>query len=217
MARLRYNDLGEWTRRCAARTARSAVGLGLDAQRRRRTFKENRPMQRLATLATILMMAVACGDSPTEPSDPNTGPLVFTASLSAANEVPPVTNAEANARGLATITMKVTRTAATGAVSGGGTVDFSVQLTGFPNNSTAILAHVHRAVAGSIGPVVLDTGRTPLTPFSLPTGTGTLTVSAVAITQALATEIAGNPAGFYFDVHSPINPEGVVRGQMVRQ
>ena len=175
-------------------------------------------MKRLATLATILMLTLACGnDGPTEPSNPNTGPIVFTAPLSAANEVPPVTNAEANARGLATITMNVTRNPATGAVTAGGTMDFSVQLTGFPNNSSAILAHVHRAVAGSIGPVVLDTGRTPVTPFSLPTGTGTLTVNAVAITQALATEIAGNPAAFYFDVHSPINPEGVVRGQLGRQ
>jgi hypothetical protein len=175
-------------------------------------------MRRLATLATLLMLTLACGnDSPTEPSNPNTGPLVFIAQLSAANEVPPVSNAEANARGLVTITMNVARNAATGAVTGAGTVDFSAQLTGFPSGSSVILAHLHRAIAGSIGPVVVDTGRSATTPFALPTGTGTLTVNAVAITQALATEIVGNPAGFYFDVHSPINPAGVARGQLVRQ
>ena len=48
-------------------------------------------MYRLAALATALMMAAACGsnnNTPTQPSG-NTGPIVFTAQLSAANEVPP--------------------------------------------------------------------------------------------------------------------------------
>ena len=174
-------------------------------------------MKRLAILAAVLMLAVACGDSPTDPSDTNTGPIVLTAQLSAANEVPPIANAEANARGLATITMNVTRNPATGAVTGPGTVNFSAQLAGFPNGSSVILAHIHRGAAGVVGPVVVDTGLSGANPFSLPAGAGTLTANNVAITQALAAEIVADPAGFYFNVHSPLNAGGVVRGQMERR
>ena len=58
-------------------------------------------MKRLAAIGTALMFAAACGsDSPTTPTN-NTGPIVFTAQLSANNEVPPITNADSNARGTA--------------------------------------------------------------------------------------------------------------------
>jgi len=32
----------------------------------------------------------------------------------------------------------------------------------------------------------------------------------------IATQILANPAGFYFNSHSALNPGGVVRGQLVR-
>ncbi len=101
-------------------------------------------MKRLAALAVILLMAAACGDDTTTPTTPSptTGPIVFTATLSAANEVPPVTNADANARGLATITFNVPRNAS-GAVTGAGTVDFVAQLANFPARSPATLAQFY--------------------------------------------------------------------------
>ena len=44
-------------------------------------------MKRVAILMAVLALAAGCDDdSPTQPS--NTGPIVFTAQLSAANEVP---------------------------------------------------------------------------------------------------------------------------------
>ena len=50
-------------------------------------------MKRLAAVAAALMMAAACGSDNTPPTNPtdNTGPITFTAQLSAANEVPAIT------------------------------------------------------------------------------------------------------------------------------
>ena len=62
-------------------------------------------MKRLALVAatTLLFGAAGCGSSntPTAPSDTT----IFTVQLSALNEVPPITNAEATARGTAVITI----------------------------------------------------------------------------------------------------------------
>ena len=176
-------------------------------------------MKRIAAIAAALLMAAACGSntSPTNPSSTNTGPIVFTAQLSAANEVPPVTNVDANARGVATITVTVTRDPATGNVTGGGTVTFSSQLSGFPAGAVLRNAHIHTGAAGVTGSPLVDTGLTPGTAITLNDGTGTMTQSNVAITQDQATQIVNNPAGFYFNVHTVANPNGAIRGQLVKQ
>jgi CHRD domain len=173
-------------------------------------------MKRMAAALAALMILTACGDdeSPTTPS--NTGPITFTAPLSAANEVPPVTNADANGRGLATITLTVMRNAS-GAVTGAGTASFSVQVTGFPPATVVRAAHIHSAVAGQVGMIFLDAGLTPMTAITLADGTGTLTFNNVAITMDQATRIVANPSGFYFDVHTIVNPDGAMRGQLLGQ
>jgi hypothetical protein len=181
-------------------------------------------MKRLTMLALALvtgMTAAGCGDddngNPAGPS--NTGPIVFTAALSALNEFPALApnNAEIGARGNATITFRVGRDA-TGAVNGGGTVDWSVQLNSFPAGSVATAAHIHPGAAGTAGGVFLGVaGLSAATPVVMSNGTATLTFTATAVTQDQATQIVANPAGFYFNVHTPVNPGGAVRGQLVRQ
>ena len=48
-------------------------------------------------------------------------------------------------------------------------------------------------------------------------GTANVTVTATPeITQANAQQIVANPAGFYFNVHTPLNPTGAIRGQLTR-
>jgi hypothetical protein len=175
-------------------------------------------MKRLAAIGTALMLAAACGsDSPTTPTN-NTGPIVFTAQLSAANETPPITNADANARGTATITFNVSRDPATGGVNGGGTVNFSAQVSNFPGGTPINLAHIHEAAAGIAGPVLINTNLSAGSPLLLDgSGNGTLTVNNIGISQGDATKIVANPAGFYFNMHSGINPGGAVRGQLVKQ
>ena len=175
-------------------------------------------MKRLIAFAAVAALVAACGDgnnpSPTGPS--NTGPIVFTSQLSAANEVPPVTNAEANARGNVTITMNVPRDSS-GVPSGGGTVNFSVQLSGFPPGTAAVAAHIHPGAAGVNGGVLVSTGLTPAGPIVMGDGTAITTFNNVPISQTDAVAIYNNPGGHYFNVHTPLNPLGAVRGQLVRQ
>lgn len=174
-------------------------------------------MKRFVALAAFAMLAAACGDdngSPTGPS--NTGPLVFTSQLSAANEVPPVTNAESGGRGTATITINVPRDNS-GTPTDGGTVNISVQLSGFPAGTPAVAAHIHTGAAGQTGSPIVHTGLSPATAIVMGDGSGALTFTNIQINQTVATNIMNNPGGFYFNVHTPLNPGGAVRGQLVRQ
>ncbi len=177
-------------------------------------------MKRLIIGAMVLaagITAVRCGGSsnnnPTGPS--TTGPIVFSAQLSAANEVPPVTNAEANARGTATLTMNVPRDSA-GVPNGPGTVNFAVQLSGFPAGTPIILGHIHLGAAGATGSPVVNTDLSPAAPILLNDGTANMSFNDKQVSQANAVAIYNNPAGYYVNFHSAINPGGAVRGQMVR-
>ena len=170
-------------------------------------------MKKLALLSLVTALAACGSDSPTSPT---TGPIVFTSALSAANEVPPVTNADANARGTATMTLNVPRDSS-GAPTGPGTMNFVIQLSGFPAATNLVGAHIHPGAAGTNGTVIVSTGISAASPVSLADGSGTLTFSDIAVSLANAQAINSNPAGHYFNVHSQINTGGAVRGQLVKQ
>jgi hypothetical protein len=172
-------------------------------------------MKRLGVLAIALALA-ACDQESSSPAGPSTtGPLIFAAQLLASNENPPITNAESGGRGSVTITITVPRDAA-GTPAGPGTVTFSMQSANFAPGSPIILGHIHVGAAGVNGPIVVDTGLSPTAPMVLADGTANLIVTGRPITQELATLIVANPAGYYFNLHSPLNPGGVIRGQLVR-
>ena len=180
-------------------------------------------MKRLAAVTAALIMAAACGSdsnpgpSPS-PTPNNTGPITFTSQLSSQNEVPAITNGDSNARGTATITLRVTRDATSGNITGGGTVSFLATLSGFPANSSIRAAHIHNAPAGQNAGVFKDTGLSAASPIGVDAnGNVTLTFDNVPITQDEATQINANPANFYFNAHSILNPNGAVRGQLVKQ
>jgi hypothetical protein len=162
-------------------------------------------------LGLCLLGAAGCGDDSTSPSNL---PLVFTAHLSPANEVPPIANAENTGQGAVQITFNVTRDAS-GAISG-GTADFHFQLSGFPGGTTIIAAHIHPGAAGVNGGVIVSTGIVAGSPVTPTDGVMQFTVSGVSVPAATLQGIVSNPAGFYFNVHSPTNPGGVARGQLDR-
>jgi hypothetical protein len=172
-------------------------------------------MKRLAILMAVLALTAGCddNDSPTQPS--NTGPIVFTAQLTAANEVPPVTNAESGGRGTTTITFNVPRDSA-GNITGSGNVTFAIQLSGFPAGTAIIAAHIHPGAAGVNGSPLITTGLSPGAPMVLGDGSGTLSITQ-SIGQADAQNITAAPANFYFNVHTPLNGGGAARGQLARQ
>lgn len=170
-------------------------------------------MKKIALLAVLTVIA-GCGSS--SPSSPGSGPIVFTSALTTANEVPPVTNAEANGRGTATITLSAPRDSS-GAITGPGTMNFAVQLSGFPAGTVIRAAHIHPGAAGVNGSPLVNTGLTAANAVTLADGTGTLTFSNIDVSLADAQSIAANPAGFYFNAHTNVNTGGAVRGQLVKQ
>jgi CHRD domain len=50
---------------------------------------------------------------------------------------------------------------------------------------------------------------------TLQNGAGSFTATQ-NVDAALAQTIIGNPAGYYFNIHTSLNPAGVMRGQLVR-
>jgi hypothetical protein len=172
-------------------------------------------MKRLAVLA-IAATLVACDSDSDNPAGPSPiGPLVFTAQLLASSEVPPVTNAESSGSGAVTITVAVPRDTA-GNPTGPGTAAFAMQAQGFTPGTPIVGAHIHPGASGVNGGVIVNTNIGPTAPVVLADGTANLIVTNIGISQALATQIMNNPAGFYFNMHTPLNPGGAIRGQLSR-
>jgi hypothetical protein len=170
-------------------------------------------MTRWACVAAIAcVLATGCSDD--DPTGPSNQPLVFTAILSPANEVPAITNAESSGRGAMQVQFDVTRDASN--VVTGGTATFYFQLSGFPADTRTQGAHIHTAVAGVNGAIVVDTGITPNSALPLTGGILEFRSGPVAVTAATANAIIANPSAFYFNVHSPLNPGGFARGQLTR-
>jgi hypothetical protein len=171
-------------------------------------------MKRLSIVTVALsLIAVGCSSSspatPTSPTKPT-----FTATLLPANETPPVSNAESTGSGDVTITFDVTKDAQGNVTA--GTATFVVNLKGYPAGTPINIAHIHIGAAGSNGIIVFST--------TLQAGEVTLTNGSNSFTKAgispgdlsYFNQILNNPSGFYFNVHSTLNPAGVSRGQLVR-
>jgi hypothetical protein len=169
-------------------------------------------MKQVLVLAAVVATAGSFGCGSKSPSSPSNQPTVFTVQMKAANEVPAVSGAEANAAGTAIITFNTTKDSS-GAVTG-GTIDFNVSMTGFPNGANAIMAHIHPGAAGTSGPVLISTGLTPGAAIAMPTGTGSFSFTGVPVSAADATQILTSPQSFYFNVHTSANPTGAIRAQL---
>jgi hypothetical protein len=69
----------------------------------------------------------------------------------------------------------------------------------------AVGAHIHRAPAGSAGPIVV--------PLTAPDASG-MSSGCVKVDHALMNEILANPSAFYVNVHTTDFRPGAVRGQL---
>jgi hypothetical protein len=173
-------------------------------------------MYRIPVLAVVLgLCAAGCGSSSTSttptPTGPNNTP-VFTATMLPANEVPAIVGAEAGGSGSVTITFHLTRDA-TNTITA-ATVDFVASMSGFPAGTIVILAHIHSGAAGVPGPVVINTNIAS-GEVTMPNGSGSLVHTNSAPDLPTVQAIINNPAAYYFNVHTPANAGGVMRGQLV--
>jgi CHRD domain len=167
----------------------------------------------LFALGVSFAITAACSgtDSPSTPSGSTTP--TFTATLRPSEEVPPITGAESAGSGSVTITLDVSRDGSGNVTSGMAT--FAVNLNGFPAGTPINMAHIHQAATGQSGNVVVNTTLAP-GDVTLNGGSGSFNRSGIAVTPDLVNQLLSNPAGFYFNIHSTLNPAGVARGQLVR-
>jgi hypothetical protein len=180
----------------------------------RRNFERQHSMKRLSALVISLSIsAVGCGgdSSPTTPSQGTTTTSTFTVPLSPANEIPPIANADASAGGSAIIALTVTK-------DGGGTItsasaNFQISVTGFPAGTRVTDAHIHNEAAGSNGGVIVNVGLTS-GELAIANGSGSITKNGINVPADRAAAILDNRAGYYFNVHTALNPDGAIRGQL---
>lgn len=171
-------------------------------------------MKRLSPIALVLALAAAgCSSNSTPTAATPTNPT-FTATLSPANEVPPVTNGESTVTGNASITLVTTKDAAGNITA--ATATFVVNLSGFPAGSVINIAHIHEGASTCVCPVVVNTSLAP-GDVTIANGTASFTKANITITDpAIAQRIIANPGGFYFNVHTALNGSGVARGVLNR-
>jgi CHRD domain-containing protein len=164
----------------------------------------------LALIVGLSVLAVGCADS-TAPSQGTRTTSTFTVPLSAANEVPAIVNADASGSGTATIALTVTRDDSGNITS--GSADFQITVTGFPAGTTVTKAHIHNGAAGVNAAVFVDailaSGELAIT-----NGSGSITKNGINVPADKAAAILANPAGHYFNVHTALNPDGAIRGQL---
>jgi len=171
-------------------------------------------MNRLSVLIVGLsIFAVGCADSsPTAPTQgTSTTTTTFTVPLSAANEVPAVTNADASGSGTATIALTVVKDGA-GTVTS-ATANIQISVAGFPAGTTVTDAHIHNGAAGANAGVYVSAGITS-GELVLTDGSGSLAKNGINVPADRAAAILANPAGHYFNVHTALNPGGAIRGQL---
>jgi hypothetical protein len=166
-------------------------------------------------LAVCAFGAAGCGDDDDGTAGPSNQPLVFTASLAASNEVPPIANAESTAAGDVTVTITPTRDASNAIT--GGTVAMNFTMRNLTAASTIRAAHIHTGAAGVNGGIIVDSGLTAATAIATPAGTAGFERTNITADAATINNIVSNPAGFYFNVHTALNPGGVARGQLRAQ
>jgi hypothetical protein len=174
-------------------------------------------MSRMPVLAVVLgLCSAGCGSSSTSttptPTGPNNTP-VFTATMLPANEAPtPIAGPESNGSGTVTITFHLTRDS-TNTITA-ATVDFVASMSGFPAGTVLIAAHIHSGAVGVPGPVVISTDISQ-GEVTMPNGSGTLDHTNTAPDLPTVQGIINNPSAYYFNIHTPANPGGVARGQLV--
>jgi endoglucanase Acf2 len=173
-------------------------------------------MTRHAITAAVLAIALAgCDEKNTAPATPTDLPPKFTATLLPSNEVPPVTNADSGASGTVTITLNLTTDSAGNFTA--GTAEFQMTMSGFPNGTTFTGAHIHPGAPGVNNSVVINTGLA-VADLTLANGSGSITknVTLTAANLAALPTLILAPSSYYFNMHTPLNTGGAIRGQLSR-
>ncbi len=176
-------------------------------------------MKRFAVLACAMSLVAAGCDKSISPAVPS-GVVTMVAQLSGASNVPPAGSLETGATG----SLRLTMTPAGGgaytasfALSLGGLVKAGVLPSPLDSGSVIVAGYVHQGAAGTVGAPVVVLPISQTAPILSPTGTALITLSGVSVSSAAAAAILANPSGYYFNLYSALNQNGVLRGQLILQ
>jgi flagellar capping protein FliD len=131
--------------------------------------------------------------------------------LSPANEVPPITNADASGSGTAIIALTVTKDSGGNITS--ATANFQISVAGFPAGTLVTDAHIHNGAAGGNAGIYVNTTLAS-GELTLTNGSGSVAKNGINVPSDRAAAILSNPAAHYFNVHTTLNPAGAIRGQL---
>ena len=92
-------------------------------------------------------------------------------------------------------------------------MNFQISVTGLPAGTTVTDAHIHNGAAGVNAGVYVATTLTS-GELVITNGSGTTTKNGISVPADKAAAILANPAGHYFNVHTALNPNGAMRGQL---
>lgn len=184
-------------------------------------------MKRFAPAVVALALFAAGCDETLNPTTPTPGQVTLASQLSAAAEVPPAGQQgnpagalEAGATGGLSVTMVPSgggAYSATFTFSIGNLIKAGVLPAPLDSGSVIVAGHIHSGVAGTAGPAIVPLPISQQAPLVSPTGAVTLTIANVAVSADAANAILANPGAYYFNLHSALNPAGVVRGQLAKQ
>ena len=160
----------------------------------------------------LSIVAIGCSESsPGAPSQGTRTTSTFTVPLSSANEVPPITNADAGGSGTATIALTVTKDNS-GTITT-ATANIQISVAGFPAGTTVTDAHIHNGAPGANAGIFVSAGIAA-GDVAIANGSGSVTKNGISVPADRAAAILANPAGHYFNVHTALNPAGAIRGQL---
>ena len=74
-------------------------------------------------------------------------------------------------------------------------------------------AHIHNGAAGSNAGVYVNAGLAS-GELAITNGSGSITKNGINVPADRAAAILSNRAGHYFNVHTALNPDGAIRGQL---
>ena len=159
-------------------------------------------------ILALVAVAACTQASPTDPlplaTEPQANasaatPVVYNTQLRPENEIrtTPDDPVESGARGHAQIKL-----------FGDNTVEFKITVQN-PGSETFVAGHIHQAPAGINGPIVVD-----LLGAIAESGELLKLEGTVAAAPEVADAIRADPAGFYVNLHTTIDPQGAVRGQL---
>ena len=179
-------------------------------------MKERLVLGRLlcSVLATMLITA-GCGGGGGAPTWPSSTPLVFTAVLTPDTVIPAPVGPETSGDGSAQIIFDVTRDA-TGAITE-ARATYYFRVDGFPGPLVVTGADIHYGPAGFTGGPTFTAQLTRASPFTFLTGSGAYEIANVLVSGGGSLgPLSRTPGDYYFDLHSPLNPNGFARGQLQR-